>query len=81
MTHLSILQSGLASSDLVQDCLAVAKVEKYFHQNILIFPKYFQGQHRVHDDPAGKDLDLQCQIEPVGRNILPDENTIVPGCL
>ena len=33
VTHLSILQSGLASSDLVQDCLAVAKVE-------IFSPKY-----------------------------------------
>ena len=47
MTHLSILQSGLASSDLVQDCLAVAKVEKYCYQNILIFRKYFQGRNLI----------------------------------
>ena len=47
VTHLSILQSGLASSDLVQDCLAVAKVEKYCHQNILIFPNYFQGRNLI----------------------------------
>ena len=26
VTHLHILQSGLANSELVQDCLAVAKV-------------------------------------------------------
>ena len=34
LTHLGILQSGLASSDLLQDCLAVAKVGNISQQNI-----------------------------------------------